>query len=93
MMGHRPSTGFLACAMSCSTSMLSSEFLPQDASSELKIYLPSLCSTMDTVTALQCSPCLKLIPCMARLSGNIGYVAVGKKIEVPLLLASLLAMK
>lgn len=57
------------------------------------IYLPSLCSTTDTVTALQSSPCRKLMPPMARFSGNIEYVAVGKKTEVPLLIASLQVMK
>ena len=33
------------------------------------------------------------MPPMARFSGNIEYVAVGKKTEVPLLIASLQAMK
>lgn len=51
--------------------------------------LPSERSTTDTVTALHSFPCFRLMPSMANLSGNIEYVAVGKNIEVPLLLASL----
>lgn len=46
----------------------------------------------DTVTALQICPCRKLIPSIASFSGNIGYVTVGRKIEVPLFIASLYEM-
>jgi len=55
----------------------------------VEYYLPSGCKVTDTLTDLHCLPCCKLIAFMASLSGNIGNVAVGRKIEVPLCIASL----
>lgn len=46
--------------------------LTKNTNNRFPCYLPSECSTTDTVTALQSSPCFKLIPSMASFSGNIG---------------------
>lgn len=56
---------------------------------QVENYLPSGFKITDMLTALHSLPCCKLIAFIASLSGNIGKVAVGRKIEVPLCIASL----